>query len=280
MALSFRFVTFLSDYGLEDEFVGVCRGVIKRFAPEVEILDIAHGIPPQDIAAGATVLAQAVRYMPPAVHLAVVDPGVGTKRRAVVVGTATGPPLIGPDNGLLWLAAEALGGATQAFEISNRSLYLDPPSQTFNGRDIFSPIAARLALGMPPEEVGAAVDVASLTQLRLPEPQVDDDHIHARIAQADHFGNLQLNVHRQELEGIGVLLGDAVEVRVGGRSFNASYGSAFSEVPIGTLVLLEDSYRWITLAMNQGSARASLEARRGDPVILARKHQIAPLIAR
>lgn len=275
MALSFRFVTFLSDYGLEDEFVGVCRGVIKRFAPEVEILDIAHGIPPQDIQAGATVLAQAVRYMPPAVHLAVVDPGVGTKRRAVVIGTATGPPLIGPDNGVLWLAAEALGGADQAFEITNRALYLDAPSATFHGRDIFAPIAARLALGMPPEEVGPQVELASLIRLILPSAQIDDDHIHARIAQADHFGNLQLNLHREELEGIGVLLGDAVEIRVGGRSFSASYGSAFSEVGVGRLVLLEDAYRSITLAINQGNARDTLEARRGDPVILARVQRVA-----
>lgn len=271
MARSFRFVTFLSDYGLEDEFVGVCRGVMKRFAPDVEILDIAHGIPPQDIAAGATVLAQAVNYMPPAVHLAVVDPGVGTKRRAVVIGTGNGPPLIGPDNGLLWLAAEALGGAVQAFEISNASLFLAAPSQTFHGRDIFAPIAARLALGMPPDEVGRQVDVESLIRLEMPQARVDDDHIHARIAQADHFGNLQLNVHREEIEGVGVMLGDIVEIRVGGRSFQALYGSAFSEVPVGRLVLLEDSYRWITLAINQGDARESLEARRGDPVILARR---------
>lgn len=270
MALSFRFVTFLSDYGLEDEFVGVCRGVIKRFASDVEILDIAHGIPPQDIRAGATVLAQAVPYMPPAVHLAVVDPGVGTRRRAVVIGTAAGPPLLGPDNGLLWPAAEALGGATQAFAIENRTLFLKTPSRTFHGRDIFAPVAARLALGMPPEEVGPPVAVESLVRLETPPAQVDDDHIHARIVQIDHFGNLQLNLDRRALEGVGVLLGDAVQVRVGGRSFLAQYEQAFSAVAVGSLVLLEDSYRWIALAMNQSSAREALEARRGDPVILAR----------
>lgn len=274
MALSFRFVTFLSDYGLEDEFVGVCRGVIKRYAPDVEILDVAHGIPPQDIAAGATVLAQAVPYMPPAVHLAVVDPGVGTARRAVVIGTAAGPPLIGPDNGLLCLAADALGGATQAFAITNRDLWLPSPSRTFHGRDIFAPVAARLSLGMPPEEVGPPVAVRDLVRLVVPPAQIDDDHIHARIVQTDHFGNLQLNVHRQEIEGIGVLLGDRIEIRVGGRSYDAVYGQAFSEAPVGKLVVLEDSYRWMTLAVNQANAEQALEARRGDPVILARLHQV------
>ncbi|HVL32382.1 MAG TPA: SAM-dependent chlorinase/fluorinase [Actinomycetota bacterium] len=270
MALAFRFITFLSDYGLEDEFVGVCRGVIKRFAPEVEIIDIAHGVPPQDVRAGATVLAQAVPYMPPAVHLAVVDPGVGTGRRAVVIGTAAGPPLIGPDNGLLWQAAEALGGPTQAFSIENRELFLPTPSRTFHGRDIFAPVAGRLALGMPPEEVGPPLPVESLVRLETQPPKLDDDHIHARIIQIDHFGNLQLNVHRQDLEGIGVMLGDSVEVRIGGRSFMPVYGQAFGEAGVGKLILLEDSYRWMTIGANQGNASRLVEAHRGDAVVLAR----------
>lgn len=270
MALTFRFITFLSDYGLEDEFVGVCRGVMKRFAPEVEILDIAHGIPPQDVAAGATVLAQAVAYMPPAVHLAIVDPGVGTPRRAVVVGTKSGTPLIGPDNGVLSLAAIELGGPTEAFAITNDALFLETPSRTFHGRDIFAPIAARIAMGMPLDEVGPAVDVEQLVHIEMPPAKVDDDHIHSRVVQIDHFGNLQLNMGRQELEGIGVLLGDAIEVRVGGRSFKAPYSQAFSEVQQGRLILLEDSHRHLMLAVNMGNARDILEARRGDPVIIAR----------
>jgi len=269
VAEAFRFITFLSDYGLEDEFVGVCRGVVKRLAPGVEILDIAHGIPPQDVSAGATVLAQAVRYMPPAVHLAIVDPGVGTPRRAVVIATASGL-LVGPDNGLLWLATEALGGATRAFAITNESLFLEAPSRTFHGRDIFAPVAARLALGMALEEVGPPVPVEELIRIEMPAARVDDDHIHSRVVQIDHFGNLQLNFGRSELEGIGVLLGDQIEVRMGGRSFKAPYSQAFSEVKKGGLILLEDSHRHLTLAVNMGNARETLEARRGDPVIIAR----------
>lgn len=270
MALSFRFVTFTSDYGLEDEFVGVCRGVMKRFAPEVEILDISHGIPPQDVASGAAVLAQAVRFMPPAVHLAIVDPGVGTRRRAVVIGTRDGPPLVGPDNGLLWLAAEALGGAVQAHAISRRDLFLQPVSRTFHGRDIFAPVAARLALGLPPEEVGPPIRVEDLARLLTPASRVDDDHVHGQIVQTDHFGNLQLNVHRQELEGAGMMLGDTLELRVGGKSYLVPYCETFGEVAPGKLAVLEDSYRRIAVAVNQGNAEKRLEARRGDPVILAR----------
>lgn len=270
MASTFRFITFLSDYGLEDEFVGVCRGVVKRVAPDVEILDIAHGIPPQDVAAGATVLAQAVRYMPAAVHLAIVDPGVGTPRRAVVIETGAGSPLVGPDNGVLWLAAEALGGATRAYSITNESLFLEAPSRTFHGRDIFAPVAARIALGMDLGEAGPECTVDGLIRIHMPPAKVDDDHIHARVVQIDHFGNLQLNFGRSELEGIGVILGDQTEIRVGGRAFRAPYSQAFSEVKKGGLILLEDSHRHLTLAVNMGNARDALEARRGDPVIVAR----------
>ncbi|MGH2725367.1 MAG: SAM hydrolase/SAM-dependent halogenase family protein [Actinomycetota bacterium] len=270
MALSFRFVTFTSDYGLEDEFVGVCHGVIKRFAPEVQIIDISHALPPQDVRAGALVLAQAVPYMPASVHLAIVDPGVGTMRRAVVIGTRAGPPLVGPDNGLLWLAAEALGGAIQAHEIKNNDLCLTPISRTFHGRDIFAPIAGRLALGMPPEEVGPPLGIEELTRLDLPVPKVDDDHVHGVVVQTDHFGNLQLNVHRQELEGVGVMLGDTLELRVGGKSHFVEYRTTFSEVAQGKLGILEDSYRRIAIVVNRGSAEKRLEAHRGDHVVLSR----------
>lgn len=275
MALSFRFLTFTTDYGLEDEFVGVCHGVVKRFAPDVEIIDISHGIPPQDVLAGATVLAQAVSYMPPAVHLAVVDPGVGTARRGVVIGTADGPPLIGPDNGVLWLATEQLGGAVQAHEIKNTTLFLKMPSKSFHGRDVFAPVAARLALGLPPEEVGPPISVDDLIRLEVPPSRVDDDHVHGQVVQSDHFGNLQLNVHRQDLEGAGILLGDGMELRVGGKAYPVPYCEAFAEVAQGRLAVIEDSYRHITIVVNQGNAAKHLEARRGDPVILARAQRKA-----
>jgi hypothetical protein len=245
---------------------------MKRFAPEVEILDISHGIPPQDVLAGATILAQAVAYMPPAVHLAVVDPGVGTSRRSVIIGTKSGPPLVGPDNGVLWLAAQELGGPVQAHVIAREEHYLKPTSRTFHGRDIFAPCVARLALGMPPEEFGPALRVDELVMLEVPASRVDDDHVHGQVVQMDHFGNMQLNVHRQELEGAGLFLGDTVEIRVGGKAYSVIYGQAFADVPAGKMAIIEDSYRRITVVVNQGSAARQLEARRGDPIILARRH--------
>src|SRR5205085_2198519 len=161
--------------------------------------------------------------------------------------------------------------ATQlASAISKASLYLLAPSRTFHGRDIFAPVAARIALGMNLEEAGPAVSVDQLIRIEMPPAKVDDDHIHARVVQIDHFGNLQLNFGRSELEGIGVILGDETEVRFGGRSFKAPYSQAFSEVKVGGLILLEDSHRHLTIAVNMGNARDALEARRGDPVIVAR----------
>lgn len=273
---TFRFITFLSDYGLEDEFVGVCRGVMKRIAPDVEIIDIVHSLPPQDVRAGATALAQALPYMPEAVHLAVVDPGVGTKRRAIVLQTTSGAPMVGPDNGLLWLGSAALGGPAAAYEIKQDEVVLGEPSRTFHGRDIFAPTAAKIAAGLPPHEVGPSIPLDEVVALGLQVARVDDDHVHGVVTGIDHFGNLQLNVTRLDLEGIGVLMGDQIEVRVGGRSYSVPWGQAFGEVPVGRLVLLEDAHRWITLALNQGSARESLETRRADPVILARQHAEAP----
>lgn len=270
MAKSVRFITFTSDYGLEDEFVGVCRGVMSRIAPDVSVIDISHGIAPQDVVAGAEVLATAVPYMPPAVHLAVVDPGVGTARRGVVIETRQGSPLVGPDNGLLWPAAEALGGATAAYSIEKRSLFLFPVSRTFHGRDVFAPIAARIALGLPPEEAGPWVGIEDLVKLSPPAAQVDDDHVHARVVMADHFGNLQLNVARSELESVGIVLGDMIEMRVGGRAHRVRYCHAFAEVQPGRLAALEDSHRRISIAVNQGNAQWTLQARRGDPIVLGR----------
>jgi len=276
VAISFRFITFTSDYGLDDEFVGVCRGVIKRIAPDVEILDVTHGIEPQDVQMGAMVLSQAVPFLPPAVHLAIVDPGVGTTRRGVVIGTKEGPPLVGPDNGLLWLAAETLGGAVQAHEITNDGLMLMPVSRTFHGRDVFAPVAAHLALGLPPEEVGPEIPLDEVAHISISRSRVDDDHVHGHIVMTDHFGNLGLNIDRADLEGAGILLGDTMELRIGGKTWETKYCEAFAEVAVGRVAVLEDSHHHISIAVNCGSARQVLEARRGDPVILARLHQTAP----
>lgn len=266
----FGWITFLSDYGLEDAFVGICHGVVGRIAPDVRVIDVCHEIGPQDVEHGATTLASAVEYLPESVHLAVVDPGVGTKRRGVAVLTAQGSITVGPDNGVASLAWPMLGGPVKAHSIDNDALWLPNPSKTFHGRDVFAPVAAYLATGTALSDVGAEVDVESLVGVRIRQPEVDDDHVHGEVRSVDHFGNLSLNVHRSDLEAAGMTLGDTVELRLHGRTLEVPFTVTFGEVEPGRTAVCEDSYRRITVAVNLGHAAKTLRAGRGDPVVISR----------
>ena len=266
----FGWITFLSDYGLDDAFVGICHGVVARIAPAVRVIDVCHEVAPQDVEHGATTLASAVEYLPEAVHLCVVDPGVGTSRRGVAVLTAQGSITVGPDNGVASLAWAELGGTVKAHCIDNDALWLQNPSKTFHGRDVFAPVAAHLANGVPLSEVGTEIDVASLRTVELREPEVDDDHVHGEVWSVDHFGNLSLNVHRSDLEAAGMNLGDLVEVRMQGRTLEVPFTLTFGEVDPGRVAVCEDSYRRITVAVNLGHAAKTLRAGRGDPIVISR----------
>jgi S-adenosylmethionine hydrolase len=269
-------ITFLSDYGLDDVFVGVCRGVIARRQPSVRVIDVCHQVAPQDVDQGATVLATAIPYLPRGVHLALVDPRGTEATRGIAVLAADGSFLVGPDNGLLSLGWEVLGGAQKAWELSNADLWLDNPNPTFRGRDVYAPVAAHLAAGGAPDEVGPAVRTASLARRRLRDAVVDDDHVHAEVRSVDHFGNLSLNVSRSDLEAAGMGLGDEVELRCGGRSLTIPFAVTYGEVAPGRLALCEDAFRMVTLAVNAGRAAAMLRASRGDPVVIARLQRAAP----
>jgi S-adenosylmethionine hydrolase len=263
-----QIVTFLSDYGLEDEFVGVCHGVMLKIAPELKIVDVHHNILRQDIRHGAVVLEQAVQFMPESVHLAVVDPSVGSGRRAVALRSASGALFVGPDNGLLLPAAEKLGGVESAFELTNEDYLLSPVSNTFQGRDVFAPSSAHLALGVEPSELGPVVDPAELVLLEIPEAWIHEDHVHAEVLQVDRFGNLQLNLERALLEKVELSEGDRLEVRMEGRRLNIVQGATFSDVSSGEFVVVEDSYGHLSLAINNGDAAATLRARAGSTVIV------------
>jgi S-adenosyl-L-methionine hydrolase (adenosine-forming) len=264
----YDWITFTSDYGLRDHFVGVCHGVMARIAPRARVIDVSHAVPAQDVGYGAVLLAQAVAYLPPAVHLAVVDPGVGTGRGMVAV-LAGGQVLVGPDNGLLVPAAEALGGAERAHALENPAYRLEPVSATFHGRDVFAPAAAHLAAGVDPARLGPELDPAGLVRLDRSGPRVDGGRACGRVLLVDHFGNLALDLRRQDLAGVGVALGDPVEVRVGGRAHRVVFAETFASVPAGGLVLHEDSFGSLALAVNRGRAAERLAAGPGDPVDLA-----------
>jgi hypothetical protein len=266
---SYDWITFTSDYGLDDNFVGVCRGVMAGIAPHARVIDVSHAVAPQDVRQGAIVLAQSVPFMPPAVHLAVVDPAVGTPRGSVVI-EAGDSLLVGPDNGLLVWAADELGGAKRAHAVSNRDYQLPRVSKTFHGRDVFAPAAAHLAAGVDPATLGPELDPDELRRLTPPRSRVDDDHIHGEVVLVDHFGNVALNVSRAELESVGAVLGDRVEVRLGGQTWRMPFAETFASVPAGRMVLHEDSFRLLTVAVNQGRAAERLRARTGDPVVVSR----------
>src|SRR5919205_2726129 len=202
-----RFVTFLSDYALKEEFVAPGHGVIKRIAPDAQILDLTHGIPPQNVLHGALVLAKSLEFVPAGVHLAVVDPGVGTARRPLVLEDGEGRLYVGPDNGLLVPAAEAGGGIAAAHELANPRYALERVSRTFHGRDLFSPAAAHLALGVPAAELGPPLDPEVLVRITIPEPEVSATRIGATTLAVDRFGNVQLNVGRDVLGAPGTRVG-------------------------------------------------------------------------
>jgi S-adenosylmethionine hydrolase len=260
-------ITFLSDFGLEDDFVGTCHGVIKGIAPEADVIDITHGIEPQSILQGALVLANTLPYMPEGVHLAVVDPEVGTPRRALAL-RSDGRLLIGPDNGLLMPAAERLGGVDAAFEITNRRYALEPVSATFHGRDVFSPAAAHLSLGLDPAELGNALDAETLIRPEIPRAEVGERRIRATCLYVDRFGNIQLNLHAAELEALGIVPGRQVEVDVTMDRFYALVARTFADARIGDIVLYEDAYQNIAIAISRGNAAATFGVRAGMEVRL------------
>jgi S-adenosylmethionine hydrolase len=265
-----RPITFLTDFGLQDDFVGVCRGVIKRIAPDAEVLDITHGIPPQQVLQGALVLANTLPYMPEGVHLAVVDPGVGSDRRAVAIRSADGRLHVGPDNGLLLPAVEKLGGADDAWLLESEQFRLHPTSRTFHGRDVFAPASAHLALGLDPAELGPPIAVDDLVRVDRPEPEIGGSRIQATVLSVDRFGNVALNLTREHAAAAEIEPGVRVELAVGGESYFAVATRTFADAQRGELILFEDSYDSLAIAITGGDAAATLRVRSGDAVRITR----------
>ena len=259
-------ITFLTDFGVQDDFVGVCHGVMKRIAPGVEIVDITHGIPPQHVLQGAIVLANTLPYMPEGIHLAVVDPSVGTNRRAVVLRGGDGRLFVGPDNGLLVPAAEKLGGIAGAWQLANEEYMLRPVSPTFHGRDVFSPAAAHLACGVDPEELGPVVAPDELVRLEVPEPEVRQSMLRATILYIDRFGNMQLNLTREHAAVAAIETGSRVELRPPLARYYAIATRTFADARPGDLILYEDSYGNLAIAINGGDAARMFQVRPGDEV--------------
>ena len=259
-----RPIVFLTDYGRTDALVGICHGVLARIAPDVHVIDLTHAVPRQDVLRGAVELARAVPYMPTdAVYVAVVDPGVGSDRRAVAAA-AGASLLVGPDNGLLSLAWDALGGIGEAVEISSPDVVLAPVSRTFHGRDIFAPAAAHLAAGRRLGDLGPTVDPVSLERFDLPGPMVAPGAVGARVTATDGFGNVQLNATEVDLVAAGVAGGRVLVVN--GRRLPRA--GTFAELPEREPGLIVDSDGHLAIVVNRGNGAVMLGLAAGDAVVV------------
>jgi len=251
----FDTVSFLSDYGLADEFVGVCKAVVRRIAPHVTVLDICHELPPHDVRAGSLALARAAQYLPSGVVLAVVDPGVGGERRAVAVEGADGESyFVGPDNGLLASAVAMTGGAGRAISLTNEDYQLPAPGPTFAGRDVFAPAAAYLCSGVDLSELGESIDPLSLLPGMLPLTRDENGKLVGEVLWVDRFGNVQFNVDPEELEPMG----DAITLRFGDQVRTAVRATTYEELGPGQIGLVVDSYGLVSVALARRSAADEL----------------------
>ena len=262
-----EFVSFLSDYGYADEFVGVCKAVMLGLAPELTIVDVSHNIPAHNVRAGSLALVRSVQYLPDGIVLAVVDPGVGTDRRAVAVETETGV-FIGPDNGLLAPAVAMVGGAQRVVSLTNDEYQMEAPGPTFAGRDVLAPAAGFLARGVPLEDLGDPVDPASLTPGLIPLPKVEAGTIVGEVWWVDHYGNCQLNIGPDELIALGVRPEETVEVRFGPTGRQARWVGTYAEAKPSELALVVDSYGLVSLALDRKSAAADCSLQAGSAVTI------------
>jgi S-adenosylmethionine hydrolase len=262
-------IAFASDYGLHDEFVGVCKAVILGLAPDARIVDLSHDIPAHDVRAGALLLVRAVQYLPDdTIVVAVVDPGVGTDRRLVGVEVGGGV-FLGPDNGLLAPAVAIAGGARSVISLDDTEYHLPAPGPTFAGRDVLAVAAGYLAGGTPLSELGSAVDPAGLVPglVSLPETR-EDGAITGEVWWVDRFGNCQLNIDPDELERLGGAPGRPVEVHCGDAIRAARWVRTYADAKPSELVVLVDSYGLLSLALDRESAAAALRLHAGSAVTL------------
>ena len=265
MGRSYDTVTFLSDYGLADEFVGVVKSVIRSIAPDVTVIDLTHDIDAHDVRGGGLALARSAQYLVPGVVLAVVDPGVGTPRRAIAIEVGDGQSvLVGPDNGLLAPAVAMVGGADRAVVLDNTDYHLPAPGPTFAGRDVFAPVAAHLCNGVDLAELGALVDPITLLPGLMPITREEDGGIVAEVLWVDRFGNAQLNVDPEEIASWG----DRVGLRFAESTRTARRADTYGALKPGEIGLIVDSYGLLAVSVDRGSAAAELGLHAGAPVTL------------
>lgn len=278
MTQRFDTVSFLTDYGTRDEFVGIVKCVIADIAPHARVIDITHEVPPFDVRAGSLALARAVSYVPQGVVLAVVDPGVGTNRRAIAVSVAGGTGIfVGPDNGLLSMGVALAGGADSAVVLDNPEYHLAAPGDTFAGRDIFAPAAAHLCNGVALTELGTSIDVDTLLPGIVPLPRQEGDELHAEVTWVDRYGNCQINVSPDDVADLGSPIRVTLGARGTGERIVRSMPVVRNFGQIGAGVgLVVDSFGMLALCKDRGSAASELDLAPSDLVVLTRDDGVGP----
>ncbi|MDO8949570.1 MAG: SAM-dependent chlorinase/fluorinase [Actinomycetota bacterium] len=246
-------ICFTSDFGMSDTWVGVCHAVIYRACPQARVVDLAHDIQPYDIRKAAAVAASGVLQLPEAIHLVVVDPGVGGGRRDLCLVTTQGTVLVGPDNGVLIPATWRAGGIAEAYVIEPQALTFRAPLATFHARDVLAPAAAALACGVEPGAVGASVDSRSLVEAPFPRCYPEDGQLVAEVVDIDRFGSIRLAVLLEDLDGLRGSEG-VIEIDFENTRFEVPLRATFSDVAEGESVALFDSSGWLTIAVRMGSA--------------------------
>ncbi|MEV8630536.1 SAM-dependent chlorinase/fluorinase [Streptosporangium sp. NPDC051023] len=260
-------ITLLTDYGLADGYVAACHGVIVGISPETRIIDVCHLVPAGDVRRAAAILAQTIPHLPPGIHIAAVNP-VGGSRRAVAV-EAGEHVFLGPDNGVLSWAVGASGGARAARELANEELFRKPVSPTFHGRDVFAPVAARLARGQAMADLGPEVPLDRLVSLPAPTSLVHEDAVEGEVLSVDGHGNTQLSISAGDLATLGVHPGSTLVVWLGRRHVSVPFRETFAAVPPGELVAFTDSAGLVALAVNSGDASQRLALPPGAHVRLS-----------
>ncbi len=263
MGRTYDTVSFLSDFGYQDEFVGVVKSVIRDLAPHAAVVDINHNVPAYDVRAGSLSLARAVPYVASGVILAVVDPGVGTERRAVAIEVAGGEGVfVGPDNGLLAAAVALTGGAERCVVLNNPAYQLEAAGGTFAARDIFGPAVGHLCAGLDITELGDRVDPYSLLPGMIPIAREEEGELLAEVLWIDRYGNVQLNVDAEEIASYG----DPVRIHYADKTRVLRRAAAYANVTPGDVGIVIDAYGLVSLAADRSSAAETLRLRPGDNV--------------
>lgn len=262
-------ISFLSDFGHQDEFVGVVHGVIAKLAPDSRVIDVAHEVRRGDVMAGALAMTRAIQYLPDGVALMVVDPGVGSTRKALALETSWGY-FVGPDNGLMSPAVALVGGATTIVSIENPEAMIPSPGATFHGRDIFAPAAALLASGEATlDQLGPEVGGNDLTPLLLPLTETKDGVVGGKCWWVDGFGNVETNIGPDDLVAVGAGVGSEIVARVGATTHRIPWVNSFSDVDEGQALVHVDSAGLLAIAVNGGSAADKFRLHSGVDVTFA-----------